>query len=392
MDHIATLTPRPADPLLALIGAFRADPRPDKIDLGVGVYRNAQGVTPIMQAVKAAERILVEQQPTKAYLGPEGDLGFVAAIDRLIFSKSDAHVVRAGLQTPGGAGALRLAAELLTECGVGRIHAASPTWPNHGAVFQASGLNLVLTPVFDLKAQKLNGQAWLDALERAPEGDAVLLHGCCHNPTGLDLSPALWDATTEVIVRRRLLPVVDLAYLGLGRDLETDGAGMRRLMSRIPYGLVAFSCDKNFGLYRERTGALFVQAPNASRSAALMSNLSALARANWSMPPDHGAAVVRTILEDTALTADWEAELTGVQARIASVRTNLASASAGLSELGRGQGMFATLAVTPDQVQHLKTAHGIYMAGSGRINLAGLNSANIARFAAALDDLTVAAE
>ncbi|WAC58817.1 aromatic amino acid transaminase [Brevundimonas sp. SL130] len=384
MFDIATLPPRPADPLLALIGSFRSDPRVKKIDLGVGVYRNCEGRTPVMAAVKAAERLLVDRQSSKAYLGPEGDLGFVTAIADLIFTSADGLAHRRGVQTPGGAGALRLAAELLAESGVGRIHAAAPTWPNHAAVFQAAGLTLETTSVFDLKAQTLNGEAWIAALETAPEGDAVLLHGCCHNPTGLDLSPALWAATTEVIARRNLLPVIDLAYLGLGKDLDADGAGMRLLLRQIPYALIAVSCDKNFGLYRERTGALFVQAPTATRSASLMTNLCALARANWSMPPDHGAAIVRTILEDPALKKNWKTELQAMQTRIAGVRSALAATSPQLSGLREGRGMFANLAVSSEQVQRLKTEHAVYMAGSGRINLAGLSDSSLPIFADAL--------
>lgn len=384
MFDIATLPSRPADPLLALIGAFRSDVRADKIDLGVGVYRDSEGRTPVMASVKAAERLLVDRQSTKAYLGPEGDLDFVAAIADLIFTGADGSAHRQGVQTPGGAGALRLAAELLAESGVRRIHAAAPTWPNHGPVFQAAGLTLETTSVFDLKAQTLDGRAWIAALDAAPEGDAVLLHGCCHNPTGLDLSPGLWATTAEVIARRNLLPVIDLAYLGLGDDLETDGAGMRHLLRHVPYALVAFSCDKNFGLYRERAGALLVQAPDAARSSSLMTNLCALARANWSMPPDHGAAIVRTILEDSALRTVWRAELAEMQARIAGVRAALAATSPQLSGLTAGRGMFANLAVSPEQVQRLRTEHAVYMAGSGRINLAGLSEETIQTFADAL--------
>jgi aromatic-amino-acid transaminase len=384
MYDIATLPPRPADPLLTLIGAFRSDPRDSKIDLGVGVYRNEDGRTPVMKAVKAAERVLVERQASKAYLGPEGDLGFVAVIADLIFDADDRFAARRGLQTPGGAGALRLAADLLVEAGVRRIHAAAPTWPNHGAVCQAAGLTLELASVFDLSAQRLDGSAWLEVLEAIPEGDAILLHGCCHNPTGLDLDAALWEATIEVVARRNLLPVVDLAYLGLGQDLTHDGAGMRSLLRRVPYALVAFSCDKNFGLYRERTGALFVQAPDETRAEGLMTNLCALARANWSMPPDHGAAVVRTILEDPGLRTTWETELSSVQARLAGVRTALAAAHPDLAGLARGQGLFSILSLSPDRIQRLKTEYGIYMASSGRINLAGLSQRTIPPFVDAL--------
>jgi len=384
MYDIATLPPRPADPLLTLIGAFRSDPRDSKIDLGVGVYRDEDGRTAVMKAVKAAERVLVERQASKAYLGPEGDLGFVAAIADLIFDADDRFAARRGLQTPGGAGALRLAADLLVEAGVRRIHAAAPTWPNHGAVFQAAGLTLELASVFDLSAQRLDGSAWIEVLEAIPEGDAILLHGCCHNPTGLDLDAALWEATSAVVARRNLLPVIDLAYLGLGRDPRRDGAGMRRLLQRAPYALVAFSCDKNFGLYRERTGALFVQAPDETRAEGLMTNLCALARANWSMPPDHGAAVVRTILEDPGLRTTWETELSSVQARLAGVRTALAAAHPDLAGLARGQGLFSILSLSPDRIQRLRTEYGIYMASSGRINLAGLSQRTIQPFVDAL--------
>jgi aromatic-amino-acid transaminase len=385
-----SLQPQPADPLLKIIGQYAADPRPTKIDLGVGVYRDAEGHTPVMRAVKQAEARLLASQTSKSYLGPEGDKAFVASLGAAMFGDGFARH-RSGLQTPGGTGALRLAAELLKRAGIERIWLAAPSWANHAPILLQAGLTPVPVDAFDIAGQRFDHAAWIEALNGAPPGDAVLLHGCCHNPVGVDPDAAQWQAIADVIEMRGLLPLVDLAYQGLGRGWEADAAGARIVLAQARYGLLAYSCDKNFGLYRERVGALWATAPDAAQGEVTHSNLLALARANWSMPPDHGAAVVRIILADAELTELWRQELDEVRARLHAVRRALAAqgriGAIDLSRLTKGNGLFATLPLDPGQIAYLRSAHGVYMAGSGRINLAGFDEAGVARFCAALHDL-----
>ncbi len=381
-----TLLPQPPDGLLALIGLFRDDPRNSKIDLGVGTYRNAAGVTPVLEAVKAAERILLEGQQTKSYLGPEGDQRFVELLRPLVFGAADAHAGRlVGVQTPGGGGALRLGGELITAARPGAtVWLGTPTWPNHRPVLEAAGLTVAEYRYFDPATQTLCFDDMLAALSAADPGDAVLLHGCCHNPTGAELDPAQWDAVAEVLAERGLMPFIDLAYQGLGSGLEADAYGVRRVLAAVPEALVAYSCDKNFGLYRERTGALFALARDAGAASTVFGNLLSLARVNWSMPPDHGAAAVRIVLDSPELSRLWRTELDGMARRINAVRDALAAAEPRLGFLSRQRGMFSLLPVSPDTVAVLRRDHGIYMAGSGRINLAGLQAADAGIFVEAL--------
>lgn len=388
-----SLQPQPADPLLQIIGAFRADPRADKIDLGVGVFRDPQGATPVMRAIKAAERRLVETQPSKSYLGSEGDTGFVAALAARVIGDAIARDRVQGLQTPGGTGALRLGAELLARAGVPRIWIAAPSWANHAPIFAQTGVAPQLVPAFDIAAQRFDADAFVAALAGASAGDAVLLHGCCHNPTGIDPTAEEWTAIAAAVAQRGLIPFIDLAYQGLGDGFDADAAGARAVLAAVPWALLAYSCDKNFALYRERTGALYAVGPDATQSMTLQSNLLALARTNWSMPPDHGAAAVRLVLEDPALAADWAAELESMRRRLVAVRTGLGAlgriGALDLAPLAAGKGLFATLPVSPTQVGWLRETHAIYMAGSGRINVAGFTSdAAIRRFGAALAAMT----
>ena len=379
------LTTQPADPLLSIIGAYRADRRDHKIDVGVGVYRDAEGRTPILEAVKIAEERLLRDQATKGYLGPEGDVAFVEALRRLILGDADRCATISGLQTPGGTGALRLAAELVAAAKPGaRVWVGTPTWPNHLPILAAAQLDVVSYPYFDATSQRVLFDDMVAALEGAEPGDVVLLQGCCHNPTGADLEPFQWRSLADIIVRRRLLPLVDLAYHGLGQGLDGDAAAVRRLIDQTPEGLLAYSCDKNFGLYRERTGALLVWAAARGEAAMIQSNLLALARANWSMPPDHGAAVVRIILEDDELTMRWKQELEAMRSRIAELRVGLGAEDLAFVPLAGQRGMFSTLPLTPDQVSAAREQFGIYMAGSGRINVAGLKRGSVARFASAI--------
>ncbi|MEZ5654626.1 MAG: amino acid aminotransferase [Sphingobium sp.] len=379
------LDEQPADGLLKLIGMFAADPRDDKIDLGVGVYKDEGGATPVFESVKSAERQLVESQPTKSYVGPEGDIGFFRGLLPIIFG-ADAPTQRiVGLQTPGGTGALRLGFELLARANKEATwHVGAPTWANHPPIASAVGLKMASYPHIDLSTQALCIDEMKAALAAATPGDIVLLHGCCHNPTGADYSEAEWAMIAELCAERGLLPFIDLAYQGLGDGLEQDAAGVRIMARKCPELLVAYSCDKNFGLYRERVGALFLLAGDAENAALAQTNLLSLARANWSMPPDHGAAVARMILESDELTAVWKRELEGMRQRIVAMREGLAALEPSLAFMTRQKGMFSTLHLTPEQIVALREVHGVYMAGSGRINIAGLVPANLSQFVRAL--------
>ena len=381
------------DALLALIKLHDADPRADKIDLGVGVYRTADGATPVFDCIKQAERKLVDEQDSKSYLGPEGDMGFVHALMPHVFGGEDpARGGRIdGMQTPGGTGAVRLALALAQRAGVKRILMGTPSWPNHAQIIADLGLEMV---GFDHAAAdgSANMAALRDALADANEGDAILLHGCCHNPTGVDYSPAEWDEIAGILADTPVLPILDLAYQGLGDGMEEDAYGTRRVIDAVPEALVAYSCDKNFGLYRDRVGALYIVAEEAGQMARLQSNAAALARANWSMPPDHGASAVRLALTDEKLTKCWQDELDSMRTRIGQVRAKLAASSntggVNLEPLGRQKGMFAMLPLDKEQITRLREDHGIYMAGSGRINVAGLTMGNIDKFVAALADVS----
>ncbi len=381
-----TLTPQPPDGLLTLIGLFRDDPRNSKIDLGVGTYRNVAGITPVMEAVKAAERILLDGQQTKGYLGPEGDQRFVKLLAPVAFGAADAHAGRlVGVQTPGGSGALRLGGELIAAARPGAtIWLGTPTWPNHRPVLEAAGLTVAEYRYFDPATQTLCFDDTMAALSAANPGDVVLLHGCCHNPTGTELDPAQWDAVAQLVAERGLLPFIDLAYQGLGEGLDADAYGTRRVLTAAEEALVAYSCDKNFGLYRERTGALFALARDADAASVVFGNMLTLARVNWSMPPDHGAAAVRIVLDSPELSRLWRTELEAMCRRINTVRTALADAEPRLAFLSRQRGMFSQLPITPETVATLRRDHGIYMAGSGRINLAGLQVADAGIFVHAL--------
>ncbi|MGX7927091.1 amino acid aminotransferase [Tsuneonella sp. HG094] len=383
------LAPQAPDALLALIKLHREDPRTDKIDLGVGVYRTGQGATPVFGAIKAAERKLVETQDSKAYLGPEGDMGFVEALMPYVFGAEDPTMGGRieGMQSPGGTGAVRLAAALAKAAGVRRVLLGMPSWPNHAQIL--ADLDLEVLPFAHAKADgTADIEAVLAAIEGAAEGDAILLHGCCHNPTGIDYSNAQWDQIAAALAAGKPLAILDLAYQGLGAGMDEDAYGLRAVLAAVPEALVAYSCDKNFGLYRDRVGAFYVMAQDGGQLPAIMSNAAALARANWSMPPDHGAAAVRLVLEDEALTAQWLDELDTMRTRMRQVRDRLAAAgtvgSVDLAPLGGQHGLFSMLPLSKDQIAALRADHGVYMAGSGRINVAGLTAGNIDQFIAAL--------
>ena len=384
-----TLSPQPADSLLGLIGRFRADPREDKIDLGVGVYFDAHGDTPVFKAVKLAERQLLEHQDTKRYLGPEGDREFTAAVSRLLFDGSDVDGRWIALQTPGGTGAVRLGLETLKLLGVRRVILGLPSWPVHANILDALGMETVPYRHYNPDTGAVDFDALMERVRAAGPGDALIVHGCCHNPSGADLSADQWATLADALVERGVFPLIDLAYHGLGEGLGEDLVGVRAVLARLPEAMVAYSCDKNFGLYRERTGALFTIAHDPRTANVVEGHQHAIARANWSMPPDHGAAAVRVILNDAALEPIWRAELDGMRHRIREVRAALARANTPIATetVGRQNGLFSLLPLSMKQVGELRERHGVYMADTGRINVAGLTEENLPHFVDALASL-----
>ncbi|MDK4805479.1 MAG: amino acid aminotransferase [Novosphingobium aromaticivorans] len=390
---LENLAAQPADALLALIKLHNADPREDKIDLGVGVYRTSDGATPVFKAIKAAEAKLLADQDSKAYLGPEGDMGFVHALIPYVFGADFDTSKVEGMQAPGGTGAVRLALEVAKRAGVKRVWMGTPSWPNHAQIVNAIGLELKT-----FKHMAADGTADLEALKaalnEAEAGDLVMLHGCCHNPTGVDYTPAQWDEIAPLLAAKGVLPLVDLAYQGLGEGMEADAYGLRTVLKAVPEALVAYSCDKNFGLYRDRVGAFYVVTSDGDALARAMANGSAIARASWSMPPDHGAAAVRLVLADAELTAMWLAELDEMRDRMRWVRDRLSAAQQvgpiPMGPLGTQNGLFSMLPLSSEQILAIRERHGVYMAGTGRINIAGLTTGNIEKFIEALADVATA--
>ncbi len=374
-----TLQPAPTDKILALIGLYRADPRPNKVDLGVGVYKDNEGRTPVMRAVREAEKRLLQSQDTKTYLGLAGDTAFNAAMIDLVFGKAaDAGRIRAA-QAPGGSGALRLVAELLQRSRPGAtVWLSDPTWPNHVPVMRGAGLATRAYPYFDAATGAVRFDAMLDALKTAASGDVVLLHGCCHNPTGANLDAAQWAAVADLLVEKDLLPFMDIAYQGFGEGLEADAEGLRIVAGKVPELVVAASCSKNFAVYRDRVGAAMVMAKDGAQADIAMGQMLAAARTLYSMPPDHGAAAVRIVLEDPALRADWQAELEDMRLRMLRLRKEFADALRRASNSDRfdfiaeHRGMFSRLGLTEKQVERLRDEHAVYMVGDSRINVAGL--------------------
>lgn len=389
---LGSLEARPADPLLSLIRLFDADPRTDKIDLGVGVYRDADGRTPVMAAVKAAEVRLVDLQDSKSYLGAEGDTGFVEAMANLALGPMAMRKSYAGLQTPGGTGALRLLLELWLRANPGgTVWLGIPSWPVHETMIRRIGARLKTYITYDRIAQKACPDALLAAISSAKADDLFLLHGCCHNPSGADPDIALWQTIGEALSKSGATALVDLAYQGLGAGLDEDAAGLRILLDLVPELLLAYSCDKNFGLYRDRVGAAFVFSNKAVHLEIAKGHLAEIARSCWSMPPDHGGALVRLIMADPGLKALWESELEQMAQRIRTLRNRLAQyGTVGKFEFERlidEKGMFALLPTTPEEVAKLRNARGIFMVEAGRINLAGLKESDCDRFVQAIRSL-----
>ncbi|MEM1397011.1 MAG: aromatic amino acid transaminase, partial [Pseudomonadota bacterium] len=378
-----------------IIGAFKADDRPEKIDLGVGVYKDTHGNTPILKAIASAHSRIADLEDTKAYLGPKGWPGFSQqAIDLILGPEAEALRSRAvATPTPGGCGALRLAAELMkTARPDNNVWASNPTWANHRPIFGACGFALQTYDYFD-RDDGLLLEGMLASLSTANQGDAVILHGCCHNPTGEDLTAEAWSAVTKLVVEKDLLPIVDVAYHGLGEGLDEDLAGLRGLLAQVPEALVTYSFSKNMGLYRDRVGVIFYLGETPTAAAAVDSHISSSARKSWSMPPTYGGALAFLTLSDNELRAEWLEELEQMRARVNTLRK---SAAKELNErfgnerfafLERQNGMFSLLPVSPEQVIALRDEHAIYAAPDGRINICGLPEDGIDRFAAAVADV-----
>ena len=389
--------PAPPDPILGLAEAYRADPREGKINLSSGVFVDATGTTPVLNTVIEAERRLATAAGTKLYRPIDGDMAYRSIVRDLVLGV-DHEAVTSGralaTQTPGGTGGLRVAADLLRQTGAGgTLWMSEPTWPNHPQLFHAAGFRIRTYPYTDHTGRRIDEAALLDALGQAAPGDIVLLHGACHNPTGVDPSAGLWRRIGDVIEANRLLPLVDLAYQGFGDGLSEDAAGLLELVRPGAELLVSTSYSKTFSLYAERVGAMLVIARSAEDAAAVQSHVKIAIRVNYSNPPAHGADIVRTVLADPELRARWEVELAGMRDRIKDNRRALVAALAARSIPGdwggiaTQRGMFALLGLTTDQVARLREEHGVYVVGRGRINVAGFTQANLEPFADALGSI-----
>lgn len=367
------------DAILALMTAFREDTRTDKVDLGVGVYRDAAGNTPIMQAVKLAEAQLHSAQTTKTYVSPTGDTAFCAGMRNLVFGPDhDASRIRS-IQTPGGSGALKVLADMLEMINPdGTTWIPDPTWPNHLPLLTHAGHTLRHYVYYDSSKSEIDFDGMLNSLAEAKSGDTLLLHGCCHNPTGADLSLEQWQQVGEFCVEKNLLPFIDLAYQGFGDGLEEDAAPVRLMAKIVPELVVASSCSKNLALYRDRVGSALVLAKNEDAADRALAKLASTVRTNYSMPPDHGAALVSTIFASSELQDTWHTELDGMRIRMQNQRIAFSDAlrkrsnSAAFDYIAKQRGMFSRLPLSPEQIDTLREEHGIYLVGDGRTNMAGL--------------------
>lgn len=388
---LSVLDALPPDPLLGLMAAFREDDRAQKLDLGVGVYKDEKGETPVMAAVRAAEKRLAEELRTKTYEGPRGNVEFCAAVEGLLFgAPADAARV-ASFATPGGCGALSIGMRLGHVAKPGAtVWLSDPCWPNHPHVARSIGLKPREYAYLDRATGRADFAAVADGLKEVAPGDVVLIQGPCHNPSGVDLSTEEWKALADLCVKAGALPFIDIAYHGLGEGLDADMQGARAFLDAVPEAIVSYSCSKNFGLYRDRTGCLIVQSETARAREAASTHIASIARADYSMPPAHGQAAVATILTDAALTAQWTEELAGMRSRILELRAALGEALAaeGHETVGAAvtaqKGMFSLLPVDKAGAERLRADHAIYMPGSGRINVAGLDAARISETAKAI--------
>lgn len=377
----------PADPILGLTDTFKADPRQDKVNLGVGIYKDEAGQTPVLASVKKAEALLLEQEKTKNYLGIEGVIAYNRVVQALLFGESS-ELVASGravtAQAPGGTGALRIAAEFLLRNTPSRtVWVSNPTWANHQNIFETAGLTVREYGYYNANAHDIDFDAMMTDISAANAGDIILLHGCCHNPTGIDLTLAQWDLVAQLCADKKLVPLFDFAYQGFGVGIEEDAAGLRLVASKVPELLIANSFSKNFGLYNERIGAVTVVAENADAAERAFSQVKRTIRANYSNPPAHGALIVSTILGDASLKAQWVQEVTEMRKRIAKMRTLFVDSlkaegvTQDFSFISRQSGMFSFSGLNKAQVARLKDEFGVYIVGSGRISVAGMTKTNM---------------
>ena len=390
-EHLKAVPP---DPILGILSAYAADPNPKKIDLGIGVYKDEAGATPMLECVVEAEKILIATQTSKSYLGPPGVVGFNSAMSDLLFGP-DSDVLQQGrvrtIQTPGGTGGLRVAADLVkTAVPDAAIWASDPTWPNHMAIFPASGLPMHAYPYFDRLNSTLRFVDMMESLRQRGPGDVVLFHACCHNPCGVSPDPEQWEAITNLAAERGFTPMVDIAYMGFERGIEEDTLAVRLFSEKCPEVIVVSSCSKNFAVYRERTGAISIVCENDQKAADVQTVINSLTRKNYSMPPTHGPAIIDIILHSDELTKLWESEVTTMRNRINSLRKTLSEKiiASGISKdfsfLQRQSGMFSFLGLSVEQVHRLKNEFAIYTVDSARINVASFNDGNIEYFIDAL--------
>ncbi len=384
------LTDQPADKILKLMQSYKEDPRDDKLDLGVGVYKDENGNTPVMRAVKKAERRILEDQTTKAYVGLAGDPDYARTMRELVLADSVAADRVAAIATPGGTGAFRQGVDLVRLANPdATFHVSAPTWPNHVSILKTTGTPFTEYRYFDAATGEVDVDGMMADLEKVAEGDVVLLHGCCHNPTGANLTGEQWSGVAELLRERGALPFVDIAYQGFGDGLDEDAAGTRILAETQPEMLIGASCSKNFGIYRERTGILFAIG-DAANTKTTQGNMNHLNRQNYSFPPDHGARVVSTILDDPELRADWQAELEEMRTTMLSLRQQLADElrqrtnSDTFDFVARHRGMFSRLGIDADKVEQMRRDHRVYMVSDSRINVAGLNEATVPQLAEAI--------
>ena len=385
-ENLETLNP---DPILGLMAAFKEDVNIKKIDLGVGVYRDESGQTPIMNSVLEAQKLRHETELTKAYIGPPGTPKFNELTRNLMFSINHSAITDnriAGVQTPGGCGALRVAAELIKRANpTTTIWVSNPTWANHRPLLGNAGINIKEYAYYDSISRSLNETALLTELDSVPAGDIVLLHGCCHNPSGVDLRKSHWEAIGQIANKKGFTPFIDLAYQGLGENLVKDAMGVQILAKICPELIVASSYSKNFGLYRERVGSLQIVGPSKKHTDIVQSQLGSVVRGIYSMPPAHGAAIVESILGNERLEQLWRKELEEMRDRINILRSELANrlgseTDRDFSFINTQRGMFSFLGISPEQVAKLQRDYAIYMVDSSRINVAGINSSNIDYF------------
>lgn len=387
----------PADPILGLSTAYKADPNPKKIDLGVGVYKDEQGNTPILSSVAKAQIQLLETETSKTYITPQGVQGYINGMLELLLGKGHKALLAdrvAAVQAPGGCGSLRILSELLKRCdGDLTVWVSDPTWANHIPLIGNAGLKIEVYPYFDKANASINFEGMADCLKTVPKGDVVLLHGCCHNPTGADLTKEQWQIVLELAQKQGFIPFVDIAYQGFGDGLDEDAYGMRLLASNLPEVIIAASCSKNFGLYRERVGLAVMITENSVTRQSIQTQIQSIARGIYSMPPSYGGALVDIILSDDKLKTEWVNEVEEMRLRMQSLRHLLVNklaekgADRDFSFVTKQKGMFSYLCISPEQVKKVRAKHSVYFVESSRVNIAGISQKNADALATALVDV-----